>query len=273
MGILEVNAQADYTNFGKVYRLSSTYSMFPDSVRNKEPRIYQGKTYNASEHYQDSSALVFVPSYFSTKKPFELVIYIHGWNNCIDSSLKQFDLIKQLYSTNKNAILIFPEGPKNAPDSYAGKFEKATIFNSFIKDILDKLNTKKVITNTQNFKLVIAGHSGAYRAMSYILLHSTYTIEGIALLDALYGSEEKFAVYLQKNKNCKLINIYTNEGGTMQNSIDFMTSMTAWKWKFLQREEETLTKHDLINNRIIFIHSNRGHNDVVDKLGMFLKYW
>ena len=52
-----------------------------------------------------------------------------------------------------------------------------------------------------------------------------------------------------------------------------MTSMTAWKWKFLQREEETLTKQDLINNRIVFIHSNRGHNDVVDKLGMFLKYW
>lgn len=238
--------------------------MFPDSLRNASPRIYDGKTYAATEHYSDSSAYIFVPDYFDRTKPFNFVFWFHGWGNNIDTALVQYQLQQQFYAAHLNAVFIFPEGPKNAPDSYGGKFEQPKIFDLFVKDIKQHLQQEKIITAKQKpAQLIYAGHSGAYRVMSYLLLHSSYSCKGILLFDALYGEEEKFVIHLQQHPTTKLIDIFTDQGGTIQNSKDLMTDMLAWKWKFIEKEEDDCTATDLKNNRIIFLHSKKKHNDVI----------
>ena len=72
------------------------------------------------------------PKDLSTTEKINFVVYFHGWNNNIDSACAQFDLIEQFCESNKNAIFVFPEGPKNSPDSFGGKLEE--------KDGLEKLD-------------------------------------------------------------------------------------------------------------------------------------
>ncbi|MFX8393404.1 hypothetical protein ABTL67_20085, partial [Acinetobacter baumannii] len=64
---------------------------------------------------------------------------------------------------------------------------------------------KEKITDASGTKpsIIIAGHSGAYRVMSYILLYSQYDCKSIILFDALYAQTEKFAMYLQTHPSTK----------------------------------------------------------------------
>ncbi|MDE3144137.1 MAG: hypothetical protein KGL19_08280 [Bacteroidota bacterium] len=269
---LSANAQQENQSKGKSFTIFSKYSMFPDSLRNAVPRIYEGKTYSAKEHYSDSSAYIFVPDHFDKTKPFQFVLWFHGWGNNIDSALIQYKLQQQFYDAHLNAIFIFPEGPKNSPDSYAGKFEKADTFNFFMKEVNTFLLKEKIINKNIVPKMIYAGHSGAYRVIAYLLLHSSYQCKGILLFDALYAEQEKFAIYLQQHSNCKLIDIYTDNGGTLQNSKNLTIDMLAWKWKFIDKEEDDCTSNDLKNNRIIFLHSKKQHNDVVTSNNNFQRF-
>jgi len=257
---------------GKSFHIGSRYNMFPDSARNTTPRSYDGKTYNAAEHYSDSSAYVFVPDYFDKNKPYQFVFWFHGWSNNIDTALAQFNLQQQFYDAHLNAVFIFPEGPKNAPDSYAGKFEKPDTFNYFMKDVNALLIKEKLIDKNSKAEMIYAGHSGAYRVMGYLLLHSSYPCKGILLFDALYAEQEKFAVYLQQHTTTRMINIYTNDGGTMQNSKGLAIDMKAWKWDFIVKEEDDFTKDDVIKHRIVFLHSNNKHNDVITYKNNFERF-
>ncbi len=261
--LLILNFAVSFAFTQQSFRITSAYSMFPDSLRNAEPRVYDNKIFAAKEHYSDSSIYIYVPSYFNKNKPYQFVFWFHGWGNNIDSALVQYKLQEQFDAAHLNAIFIFPEGPKNSPDSYGGKFEKQNVFNSFTNEVCSFLFKKKVINSYTTFQLILAGHSGAYRVMSYILLHSSFTCKGFLLFDALYEEQEKFAMYLQQHQQCKMINIYTDNGGTMQNSKGLMLDMDAWKWKYSSKEETDITVQDLKNNRIVFIHSKNKHNGVV----------
>jgi predicted esterase len=261
------------SNSGRSFRITSTYSMFPDSLRDAEPRVYDNKTYTAKEHYSDSSVYLFVPAWFDRSKPFHFIFWFHGWGNNIDSALVEYKLQEQFDAAHLNAIFVFPEGPRNSPDSYGGKFEQAGDFNLFMKDLLQFLSKEKIITSTSRpVDLVYAGHSGAYRVMAYLLLTSSYPCRGILLFDALYSQQEKFVMYLQQHSSCKMINIYTNNGGTMENSKDMMVDMNAWKWRYIQKEDEDITAADLKNNRFVFIHTNVQHNEVVANHNNFQRF-
>ncbi len=215
----EGNTQTNYKDLGTLYRLSSTYNMFPDSLRNVEPRMYNGKIYNATNHYLDSSFLVFIPKHFKKNKLYKQVVYFHGWNNNVDSALQQFNLIDQFYASNINGILILPEGPKNAPDSYAGKFEQENIFLLFMQDVKKQLVQLNAIKVNKEQTICLSGHSGAYRAIAKILNKNNLfnNVSGIFLFDALYAEESTFMKFIAENKKAKLFCVYTNNGGTLQN--------------------------------------------------------
>lgn len=270
----QLNAQTDYGSLGKTFRLNSAFSMFPDSLRNVQPRVYQGKIYTAAEHYNDSSAFIFIPNHFDKRKEVELIFWFHGWNNNIDSALTTFRLVEQFVAAKRNAVFIFPEGPKNAPDSYAGKFEQSQNFNLFTKDILKQLTDKKVINAKYQPTLILGGHSGAYKVISHVLEHNSFTVKGIILFDALYGQQKIYTDYLEQHTNCYFINIYTNNGGTLQNSLNFIKTLESKKLTVKHIEEELLLHKKNQLNKILFVHSNLGHNEILSTtnyLEQFLK--
>jgi hypothetical protein len=261
-----------FGKYGQIITLKSSYSMFPHQKR-FDGHVYKDKKYSFEEHYNDSTVKVFIPSYFKNSNKVDVVIHFHGWWNNIDSVIKQFKLIEQFYESKKNAILIFPEGPKNSPDSFGGKLEENDVFKKLVNDILNQLKNKKYIKNNKIGNIIISGHSGAYRVISYILQKGGLRdkIKEVYLFDALYGNTEKYVFWLLKS-NGKLINIYTNDGGTKEESEKLFEACIDWKIKAKFIEEDNLSLKDLLSNRIIFIHSNLDHNQVLFQNKNFYQY-
>lgn len=249
---------------GKLTRFSTTHAMFPDTARSGG-HDYNGKHFDAAEHYSDSSVLIYVPENYSRKVRLQLVFWFHGWSNSIDSACKQYQLLAQFENSGRNAIFVFPEGPKDAPDSYGGKLEQQHVFQALVKDVVDQLVQEKVIRKSKfsisAVDISLAGHSGAYRVISRII--NKTPVKEVLLFDALYGGNDAYLQWLADPAH-RFINIYTRNGGTFDNSL-LIAKLTADSLKVpvVSVDESAVTPQLLKTHRKIFIFSEQSHNAVI----------
>jgi hypothetical protein len=258
-----------YAGIGTTIVTTSDHTMFPHEKRAKG-HTYEGKTYPADLHYSDRTVAIFVPKGFRAGDATNLVFYFHGWRNNVDDAFRQFRVAEQLAGSGVNAVLVLPEGPKNAPDSFGGNLEETGIFTSLVSDVLSTLETRGLVASTKPGSIVLAGHSGAYRVMAFILTRGglTANVREVYLFDALYGQSEKFAHWIDRFRG-KLIDIYTAEGGTRDETLDFMDDLRAWDVPFVAVPESAVTPELLRKNRIVFIDSPLAHDDVVARNEQF----
>jgi hypothetical protein len=246
---------------------------FPHTKR-ENGHIYDGKTYPAAEHYRDSSVMIFLPNGFQPRKTLDFVVYLHGWYNSIDSATAQFRLAEQFAESRRNAVLVFPEGPKFAPDSFAGKCEDSCGLQRLLQETLETLQrTKKIRANVGT--VILAGHSGAYRGMAYMLARGRVPVREVWLFDALYGQQEKYTHWLEtdcRRLRGRFINIFTNDGGTKAETEKLIENLTAWNMPFRYGEEESLTTLDFTRSSVLFIHTDLQHNDVLARRGQFRRF-
>jgi hypothetical protein len=259
-----------YEKYGTLLRFQIENGMFPDSLRSNG-HGYDGTNYPYQGHYDDNSVFVFIPDYFKAGKKTDIVVHFHGWYNNLDSVVKTYQLIEQFHAAGRNAILILPQGPKNAPDSYGGKLEQAGVFRLFLGEVLTTLTSRKIVGQTTIGNVVISGHSGAYRVMAHILLHGGVPVQEVYLFDGLYGQLEKYGHWLSNNKG-RFINIYTADGGTFEDTQDFMTDLRGWGIPFLAAEESGVNEDLLKKQRILMIYTSLSHNEVIHVQSNFYKY-
>ena len=254
-----------YKNLGELFVPKFSSAMFPHPDR-KNGHTYKDKVFSKEEHYSDSSVAIFIPNSFKQSESINFVVYFHGWGNNIDTACAKFNLIEQFTESNKNAIFVFPEGPKNSSDSFGGRMEEKDGLKNLIDDVLTFLTNKGIISTTKVGNIVLAGHSGAFRVISFCLMRGglTQNISDVILFDALYGHTEKFAHWIE-NYNGRFIDIYTDSGGTKNESQNLMDDLDGWEIPYLKIEETELKLDDLSNNRLIFIHSDLRHNEVIAK--------
>lgn len=261
-----------YLKTGSLLYLPLVNAPFPHPDR-ANGYIYQGQHFPEKKHYSDNTVAVFFPSQLKLGETVDVVVYFHGWFNHLDSVLRTFRIVDQFIQSRKNAILIIPQGPRNAPDSFGGKLEEQNGFRKMVDEVVDILNHVGLLETNQVGSIILAGHSGAYRVMSYILLHGGYTIniKEVYLFDALYGQTEKFTYWIDHYQG-KLINIFTPDGGTKDESENLMVDLIAWQIPFLAVKETELTAEQLSTNRLIFIDSDQEHNEVVYKTDNFYRF-
>jgi predicted esterase len=263
--IILVCTQVVVAQTGMTIRFSSSSSMFPDTVRAKG-HTYNGKLYDAANHYNDSSVLIYVPENYIAKGRVNLVFWFHGWGNNIDTALRQYQLTDQFEASGRNAIFVFPEGPKNAPDSYGGKLEQPAVFSQLVKEVMDKLAENKVVKKASPFNIdgidiSLAGHSGAYRVISRIINRSP--VKEVILFDAMYGGNESYLQWLADPAH-RFINIYTKDGGTYDNSRLIMRTLgDSMHIPVIAVDEASVNEQLLRTHRKIFIFSNQSHNGVI----------
>jgi len=261
-----------YKNYGEVIISELSNAPFPHRKR-MNGHTYSNKSYSFEEHYNDSTVLIFIPKGYKPGENNDFVIHFHGWYNNVDSVLSQFKLIEQFCESKKNAILIVAQGPKNSPDSYGGKLEDENSFKNLINEISELLYQKKIITNKSIGNIILSGHSGGYRVISFILLRGGLieNIKEVFLFDGLYGQIEKYTYWLN-HYDGKFIDIYTQTSGTKGESENLMECFTSWKVPYVFKNEFDLTDSDLDENRIVFIYSDLEHNDVIHVRSQFMKY-
>lgn len=266
LSILSIQSFAQKKGESKIYRITSAHTSFPDSAR-ANGHLYEGVLYTAAEHYKDSSVLIIVPPQFNSKDTVDVICWFHGWRNTIDSSVGYFELAKQFLASNRNAIFIVPETTKDAPDSYGGKLEQHTVFKYLLNDVLAKLKKERIIDKgVVEGNVVLAGHSGAFRVMAFIAEKGGVAINQIVLFDGLYSQIDKFSNWLQADSARRFINLYTNKGGGTDNvSIKMMEQLRDKKIAFVRIEEKEINSFLLQTNPVIFIHSEKEHNDVMNR--------
>jgi hypothetical protein len=261
-----------YASLGEMFVPQFSSAPFPNPLR-EAGRVYDGKTYSAVEHYSDSSVAIFIPKEFKEGKAIDIVVYFHGWYNNIDSACAQFRLIEQFYEAQKNAVFVFPEGPKDSPDSFGGRMEEKDGLKNLVGDVLSYLKEKKKIASLEIGKIILAGHSGAFRVISFCLLRGGLTdhISDVILFDALYGDTEKFTYWIDHYKG-RFVDIYTDSGGTKNETESLMADLDGWKIPYFATEEKLLQTNDLIDHRLIFIHTDLTHNEVIGVRNQFQEF-
>ena len=87
-------------------------------------------------------------------------------------------------------------------------------------------------------------------------------IREVYLFDALYGQTEKFAHWIDHFQG-KMVVIYTDSGGTKAETESLMADLRAWKIPYFFGDKTSLSPRDLSKHRLIFIHTDLGHDMVV----------
>jgi len=265
-----------YAPLGQLIVTQFVSAPFPHPAR-AEGHQYHDQFYSAAGHYSDSTVAMFIPKNFRVADKIDFVVHFHGWNHTVAGTLPEYKLVEQFAASGKNAILIVPQGPYNAPDSFGGKLEDTNGFKVFMAEAVDKLRASGALTPT-NFELgniILSGHSGGYHVMAAIVDHGGLAdqIKEVWLFDALYGGTENFVAW-QKNQNGRLLDIYTDHGGTEGETTNLMTSLKASGVPFFYSEDTNAALENLRTNKIVILHTDLVHNDVPckrDEFEQFLK--
>ncbi len=265
-----------YAPQGRIILAAFASAPFPHPSR-AAGHTYQNKIYSASDHYSDNTVALFIPKGFRETGHLDFVIHFHGWHNTVAGTLAAFGLIEQLVASGKNAVLIVPAGPHNAPDSFGGKLETPDGFKHFMAEVVATLQAHAGFTSNDFTigRIILSGHSGGYRVIASILDRGglAKNADEVWLFDALYGRTDSFIAWADRTPG-RLLNLYTDHGGTKDESEKFQTRLTARGTKFLALEETGLTADALQKNLFVFIHTDLGHNDVVARrngFALFLK--
>jgi hypothetical protein len=255
-----------------IFHIQSSHTSFPDTGRAKG-HTYDKVLYTAADHYNDSTVLIIAPKNLDAKKSVDLIFWFHGWRNSVDSAAVRYQLTRQFYESDRNAVLVLAETAKNSPDSYGGKLENSGVFKALVGDVLAGLKSKNLVgVACKPEHIVLAGHSGAYRVMARIIQNGQMPVNEVILFDALYGETDKFMAWIKADRSHRFVDIYTDHGGTDDETRGLMKQLDAAKLKYISTEEIFATEQSLHDDRLIFIHSKNEHDKIIAKPDNFLLY-
>jgi hypothetical protein len=127
------------------------------------------------------------------------VVFVHGYHVDVDTAWRDYHLPQQFALSGINAMFIAPEAPAGKSSPIAWPSLRGLVA-SVASQIDVRMPTKR---------LVVMGHSGAYRTLAVWLANDV--LDTVILLDAVYG-EYSFAPWARASKSRRLVNIAYETG-------------------------------------------------------------
>jgi len=257
-------AQSD-TSF-RAFHFGSMHTSFPDTGRAKG-RVDGNNVFTpVSGHYDDSSVLLIIPPHLSADRTVDLVFWFHGWHNSIDTAVAFYGLARQLAASRRNAILVLPETGRDVGDSYGGKLQQKGMFKDLVADVMNNLKSKALVPRDANpGHIVLAGHSGAYQVIADILKNGEVPVDEVFLFDALYSRVNTFMDWINADKGHHFIHWFTNHGGGTDIMSDtMMIRLKGQHMNYQLIEEKDVTPDIIRKNLVLFVHSLREHNVIIN---------
>jgi len=271
-GIAMAEVEWETSDLGETAFIPMESAPFPHESR-VDGHEYGDTKFPADKHYSDNTVALFVPAGFEPTDSIDLIYYFHGWGNNVRQSLETFNLREQIVASGKNVILVFPEGPKDASDSTIGRLEEEGAFANLTEEAFSQLKKAgKVSEEASVGRIILSGHSGAYRAMSFAAQHGGIEdhLSEIYLLDASYAMLDNFADWLARGEDHRLCTIFTEH--LAGDNVDLMLMLEERDVPSAMTRDETLSEEWLKENRAAFIYTKiRDHNTAVERLEIFLK--
>ncbi len=263
-----------YARYGQLTLTQFVTAPYPHPSR-AEGHKYKDKFFPADAHYQDSTVAIFIPKGFRVTPRVDVVVHFHGWGNSVEGTLRQFKLIEQFVESGRNAVLVVPEGPKNASDSAGGKLEDPDGFKRFADELTVALRQQAGFARKDLTlgRIILSGHSGGYKVISSILDRGGLPdkVSEVWLFDALYAETEKYLAWWDQQHG-RLLNIYTENGGTKDDTEAMMALLMQRGTPFLAKKDTEVTSAELKSGKLVFLYTDLGHNDVLEKRKTFCQF-
>jgi beta-lactamase class A len=182
-----------------IYR--SITAPFPHGKRERGFKASGGTFYPYHPHYDDNSVVVVVPETFKeTAEGTNVIIHFHGHMDDNLGVLERDGMPQALAAQRINAILVLPQGPYRADDSFGGKMEDKGGLKRLIEDMLSTMKNENIVKSTRLNKLVISADGLGYRAAAFALERGGLQshITDVFLFDALFGRQDALRDWLKK---------------------------------------------------------------------------
>lgn len=264
-----------WSAFGRLIVTQFVSAPFPHPAR-APGHTWNGQFFPADKHYHDSTVALFLPNGFRPGHTVDAVVHFHGWGNHVSRVLDEHRLIEQFVASRRNAVLIVPQGPRDASDSFGGKLEETDGFRRFMDEAMATLRVGpagRALRKARWGRIILSGHSGGYRVMAFILDRGGLTdrVREVWLFDGLYAQTDKFARWF-RNPATRFVNLYTEHGGTKDDTDRLMAALRRDGVPFFAGNEEDVTPAQLRENRLLFLFTTVNHHHVVHTHAAFRRF-
>jgi hypothetical protein len=244
---------------------------FPHASR-ENGFTHGGRTFARDPHYTDSTVALFIPRAFQPGERTDLLIYFHGHMTNVRRALDRQRLREQVVASGQNVVLVFPQGPKEAADSGGGRLEEPGALKRLVDEVMETLETAGRVKSRDVGRVLLAGHSGAYRVISFCLEHGGLddSVKDVCLLDATYDRLDAFADWAARRRDDRLFSIFTAH--LADENKELMQKLTAQSVPLIRVTNDEGAKAALRTGRIVFYAvSNTDHNGTVQWLEPWLR--
>jgi hypothetical protein len=192
--------------------------------------------------------IVHVPAGFDRTRPVDVVVYIHGFNNCITNILGDVDsactpggplrfatgLAAQLELSERNALLVLPEVAFDTASSDPGALGDDGGFRALLDEALAAVPPPVgPIAPAELGRVVVASHSGGYLAVALMITLGGVDVDEVWLFDSLYGATASFDAWVTADLagfagSRRFATFYTSTGGTQANTEAMADRAAGW---------------------------------------------
>jgi len=232
--------------------------------------VYQGRLYDAATHYMNSNTGIFIPDGWQVRNgAVDFIVHFYGWNHDIAATFSTYRLREQLVASKRNAILVVPEGPTNAPDSGFGKLElDKGGFRRFMTDVAAKLKELRFSSTDNIGRVVLTAHSGGYGGAGGALTRGDMndSVSDVLLFDAAYGYFDAFADWARVPQH-HLLSLFT--GDTSTGNAALMGKLQAPTPNLYVRLADSMTLEQLQTRAPTFVLTSVAHDDLLQKYSWY----
>ncbi|MEA2709378.1 MAG: hypothetical protein QOF78_1979 [Phycisphaerales bacterium] len=255
------------TEFGQLILRPFKSAPYPHESRDAG---FKGKTkeFPRDPHYTDSTVGIFIPAHYVARADdaVHFVMYFHGHGNNVAKTLAEYKMPQRFSAAKINAILIIPQGPRDAPDSGGGKLElDRGAFATLITHVQTFLLDQRKIRAKQVGNVALAAHSGGYKVAAAVLDHGGMAehVTDALLFDSAYGSLEWFSAWCAAERSHRLVSIFTEH--LADENEQLMALLDKAGVPYARLDESKLTDDQLRARQPIFMPTTAGHGYVPSK--------
>jgi hypothetical protein len=176
------------------------------------------------------SVLVHAPAGFDAKAPLHLVVFLHGYNGCVevlaasgasrcrpgDPEREGYGIAARHDAAGTNTLLVIPQLAFDRRKGDPGCFKRTGCFRRFLQELLGETLRQQLGRTLSDVRdVTLVAHSAGYKSAIAILQHGDVAplVRNVVLMDALYGDAEDYARWLARASDAtRMVSIYL--GGT-----------------------------------------------------------
>jgi hypothetical protein len=193
----------------------------------KGHRSWRGGVYWANETYGDNRVLMHIPKGYNANRPGVMIVFFHGHRATLERDVwKRQQVPDQISAAGINAVLVAPQFAVDAADSSPGKFANPGAFARFLDEAAKQLarlsNDPAAEKTFAKMPVVLVAYSGGYVPCAWAI-HAggiANRVQGVVLLDALYGELDKFIPWITKSNRGFFVSAFTGSTRRQNSTLE-----------------------------------------------------